>query len=80
MFHGKPHGGIEQSVQGKQLTCKKAKIKVSATVGQRGLFFLEIFVRPVFCQESTYMLSNVQLLLHWFIYNYDPQRHQCSRF
>lgn len=53
LLYGKAHGGIEQSVQGKQLPCKKAKTEVSATACQRGLFFLEIFVRPVFCQEST---------------------------
>ena len=41
ILHGKPHGGFEQSVQGKELPCKKAKIKVSATACQRGLFFLE---------------------------------------
>lgn len=52
MFYGKPHGGTEQSVQGKQLPCKKAKITVSATACQRGLFFLEIFVTPEFVMKA----------------------------
>lgn len=80
MLYGKPQWEIEQSVQGKQLLCKKVKIKVASAIAcQRRLFFLEIFVRPVFCQERTYMLSNVQMLLRWFTYIYDPQSHQCNR-
>lgn len=41
---------------------RTAKLKVSTTSWQRRSSFQEIFVRPVVCQENSYMLSNVQLL------------------
>lgn len=66
------------SVWGKHMPGKKAKIRVCA-ICHGELFFLEISVRPVFCKKK-YMLSNMQLFLHWFIYSFNTQRNQCNKF